>query len=209
MKYAKKVHTRRFKKRAGAKLATEAYVKKAINRNLEHKNDYISITNLNGTTAVVSQIAGMDQGVEINERVGLEIVTKKLDLIFALTFSSLNTYGDAVRYVVVRDNEAPTSTAPTWADVFQAADAYSPYEMNTETRKRFTVLLDKIVNNPNDGAYRCIKHHTINLKDKKMFFIGSDAADVSSGGLWLMACALENTNKTTMAGLGTLVFTDA
>lgn len=158
------------------------------------------------TTGGIVLLNGITAGTEIFQRVGRKVIMKSI--LFRITIFNVPTVqdpqGTAVRIILFYDSQT-NGAAPTVANVLSnmQAAAYTPIAtspINLNNRDRFKVIKDWLVGNPaatytagnlTAGApvtkamkcYRKLNHDVI------FQGTGATAADIASGGLFLLIIA--------------------
>lgn len=136
----------------------------------------------------------LPQGTSGGERIGRKIQLRSLLIRWNV---SLNAIATAVRILVVYDKQGDSAIAPTIPSILATNNFNSPMAMGQS--ERFIVLADEINNCQVSDGYRAGQmYRKINLPEH-FLNAGGTIADISSGGIYIMCCAL---NAPTGAGIG-------
>lgn len=200
--------TRKINKPAN-RVATVKTVKRMIAKNIEtHVYDTGNDGFTPGTTVTVHALNNISQGDGAGNRTGIVISPVKLKINMGFIRSSLNTLGERVRVLVVRDKSCH-GVVPTETELFNTGDGlkdgYAHCPPFLDGSERFTVLYDKFVNLDSSQGLRGIK---ISKKLRGKIYFGSAGDDYEKNSLFLVCVAYDNTNKTEIEYSSRLYFKD-
>lgn len=140
------------------------------------------------STGSLQNLTGVVQALgNSGDRVGNVIQPKRLYLTCTSELSSsTSTVNQPVRWIVFRDNQQISDTAPTMSDLlYTPSDAvYSYYTLAYQ--KRFTILYDKTTMLNQQQHSQTIVKISIDLSKKKMIFNGPNAGDIQKYGIYLL-----------------------
>ena len=172
--------------------------------NVEHqKVDFTVVNGAQSTTPTITHVTAIAVGDAEGSRTGNSILAKYIYLKGSLL---LNTSANAtkIRFVLLRDKQQIADTAPSYTDVYEAANTLS--FLNKLTVGRFDILWDKNydldANNPQalmDKYIRLNSHVRYN---------GTASTDQQKGALYCMVISDQATNTPTLSIAARLMYID-
>lgn len=179
--------------------------------NTEYKSYSLAASGTSGTTAVVTNLSRVAQGVAINNRVGNSIRCNGLYIAGRLQANAADATGHIVRVLVVADlgcaGAAPTANAVLDTTNYPPPSAvYTPVQPINE--KRFMVLVDQRLELSTQSP---VKHFAVGLPyQEHCLFLGNAGtdADLGLGQLFCIIIADDNTNAPTYAIYSQIRFVD-
>lgn len=150
--------------------------------------DTVSSFTSSGATTSLSSIA---QGDDVNTRDGNQITGKRLIFRGLLTINASANYS-SLRLIIAADREC-TGSNPAVSDVLATAEITGMYERK-DNKSRFNILYDEVHTVNSTGSGQKFIKKLIPLKNMKIDYSGTSAADRRKNNLILLGISNEDTN---------------
>jgi len=149
------------------------------------------------TTGAIQLLNGIARGDDINERIGRQVILKSIEMHVVNYVTPTTGIDQTQRILVVYDSQT-NATALTILQVLNFVTTISL--KNLENRKRFSILLDKLINlnaSGESGSKVCWKWYK-KLNHETTFNNGDAAtvADITTGSLYLISIGSEAAGAT-------------
>lgn len=172
---------RPFKKRITLK-KVNAKVNKIINQN-EMKISQVSISGATTSAGLVDWVSGIDKGTGSEDRIGQQLIGKKLKLRYRMQFASASTHMNEYLRIMVIVQKASLSTKPLPGVILENLTVESFPSLGLAQRYRVlydrTHVLNRLAELSTDSASRLFTK-TINLRDLKIGF-NTTTVNVATG----------------------------
>jgi len=158
------------------------------------------------SSGATTSLSGIAQGDDVNTRDGNQITAKRL-IFRGLLRINASANDTSVRLIIAADRECVGSN-PAVSDVLASAEVTGMYEMKNN-KGRFNILYDEVhtVNAAASGEKFFKK--LIPLKNMKIDYSGSSAANRRKNNLILLGISTEDTNYPLLFWNTRLEFTDS
>lgn len=192
---------------------------KKLMDSVETKNNDFNISTLTSNlgTPTVVHLSGIAQGSDYSDRIGRQILCKKILFKYTISQSaSASTDPQVVRVTLVRDMKSD-SVIPTYINVFGSNGLYD-FVQRGNLQNRFSILYDKyhVVSLDStgdvDNSYTGNDIGYINIKYKlgsKIEYSGTGASSYGSGCYFLMLNDNDGAAPPTITGKARIYYEDA
>jgi len=198
-----------------AALVAVQSLKRRIAAATELKAEDVATTNATPVTmtdaGAITNLAQIGQGATVNQRVGQQIMAKRLKLRYSIyTNSSAN---QLARVLVVQWKKQVSDTSPTTAQLLEntgaTQGALSDYAFSSEFKENFRVLHDKTyaLSGTSNGAPNVFREASIPL-NSRISFNGSATSDIEKNGIWMLSISNQANSEPKIVFCNTLYYTD-
>lgn len=163
-----------------------------------HDNQPSRTLTLIGNVDNLLQVAEGDSSLT---RTGLKITPTSALIKIRTKANALSAQGALCRYMLVRDTQQVSSTAPGTGDILETYGLRALSPLSRLFRDRFEVIWDKTVVVSAAGAQGDVQYFIKNVKlpaSKPVYFNGTGSGSIQRNGLYLVSVTDEGTDSPAM-----------